>query len=101
LCEVEAQVCAAWWPEGRIRGEQAHRAAAGTARTLGTNRPGGDRVSQQQTLAALKALAEAGVIRQLSEGMYDRQYAATELFDLLGAYEERVFGPARSAGPTG
>ena len=56
-------------------------------------------VSQQQTLAALKALAEAGVIRQLSEGTYDRQYAATELFDLLGAYEERVVGPARSAGP--
>jgi hypothetical protein len=45
-------------------------------------------VSQQQTLAALKALAEAGVIRQLSAGTYDRQYAATELFDLLTAYEE-------------
>ena len=30
-------------------------------------------VSQQQTLAALKALAEAGVIRQLSAGTYDRQ----------------------------
>jgi len=55
-------------------------------------------VSQQQTLAALKALAEAGVIRQLSEGTYDRQYAATELFDLLGVYEERVVG-TRSAGP--
>lgn len=57
-------------------------------------------VSQQQTLAALKSLAEAGVIRQLSEGTYDRQYAATELFDLLAAYEERVVGPARSAGPS-
>ena len=54
-------------------------------------------VSQQQTLAALKALAEAGVIRQLSAGTYDRQYAATELFDLLTAYEEGVVGPARSA----
>ncbi len=56
-------------------------------------------VSQQQTLAGLKALAEAGVIRQLSEGTYDRQYAATELFDLLRAYEERVAGPVRSASP--
>jgi Fic family protein len=56
-------------------------------------------VSQQQTLAALKALAEAGVIRQLSEGTYDRQYAATELFDLLTAYEEGIVGPARSARP--
>ena len=54
-------------------------------------------VSQQQTLAALKALAEAGVIRQLSEGTYDRQYAATELFDLLAAYEEGVVGAARGA----
>ena len=57
-------------------------------------------VSQQQTLAALKALAEAGVVRQLSAGTYDRQYAATELFDLLTAYEEGIVGPARSARPT-
>jgi Fic family protein len=57
-------------------------------------------VSQQQTLAALKALAEAGVIRQLSDGTYNRQYAATELFDLLTAYEEGIAGPARSARPT-
>jgi hypothetical protein len=56
-------------------------------------------VSQQQTLAALKALAEAGVLRQLSAGTYDRQYAATELFDLLTAYEEGIVGPARSARP--
>lgn len=54
-------------------------------------------VSQQQTLAALKTLAEAGVIRQLSAGTYDRQYAATELFDLLAAYEEGVVGAARGA----
>jgi hypothetical protein len=33
----------------------------------------------------LKALADAGVIRQLSAGTYDRQFAATELFDLLAA----------------
>ena len=57
-------------------------------------------VSQQQTLAALKALAQAGVIRQLSEGTYDRQYAATELFEVLGACEERVVGPARIARST-
>lgn len=47
-------------------------------------------VSQQQTLLALKELAEEGVIRQTSEGSYDRQYAATELFDLLSAYEMRI-----------
>ena len=52
-------------------------------------------VSQQQTLAALKSLAGAGVVRQLSAGTYDRQYAATELFELLAAYEERVAGGAR------
>ena len=47
-------------------------------------------VSQQQTLAALKSLADAGVLRQISSGTYDRQYAATELFDLLTDYEARV-----------
>jgi Fic family protein len=52
-------------------------------------------ISQQQTLAGLKGLAGAGVIRQLSAGTYDRQFAATELFDLLAAYEERVVGRAR------
>jgi Fic family protein len=55
---------------------------------------GAIRVSQQQTLAALKSLAEAGVVRQISDGTYDRQYAATELFDLLAAYEEQVAGRA-------
>jgi Fic family protein len=49
-------------------------------------------VSQQQTLAALKSLAEAGVLRQISRGTYDRQYAATELFDLLTDCEARVAG---------
>ncbi len=48
--------------------------------------------SQQQTLAALKVLAEAGVVRQISEGTYDRQYAATELFDLVSDYEAAVAG---------
>ena len=56
-------------------------------------------VSQQQTLAALKALAEAGVVRQLSEGTYDRQYAATDLFELLTGYEQGIVGPAPSARP--
>lgn len=54
-------------------------------------------VSQQQTLAALKALADAGVVRQLSAGTYDRQYAAAELFDLLAAFEARIVGSACSA----
>jgi hypothetical protein len=56
-------------------------------------------VSQQQTHTALKALAEAGVMRQLSAGTYDRQYAATELFDLLPAYEEGITSPARRGRP--
>ena len=51
--------------------------------------------SQQQTLAALKSLADAGVLRQITTGTYGRQYAATELFDLLTAYEERVVGRSR------
>lgn len=53
-------------------------------------------VSQQQTL---KALAEAGVIRQLSAGTYECQYAATQLFDLLGSNGEGIVGPAWSARP--
>lgn len=48
--------------------------------------------SQQRALFALKALAEAGVVRQISEGSYDRQFAATELFDLVASYEERITG---------
>ncbi len=59
--------------------------SAPTARTaIGT--------SQQQTLAALKSLAEAGVLTQISQGTYDRQYAATDLFDLLVDYEAMVVG---------
>ena len=42
--------------------------------------------SQQQAFVGLKALAEAGVVRQISEGSYDRQFAATELFDRVTAY---------------
>lgn len=51
--------------------------------------------SQQQVLAGLKVLADAGVVRQISEGTYDRQFAATELFDLVGEYENRVLGRPR------
>jgi Fic family protein len=44
----------------------------------------------QRALEGLKVLADAGVLRQISEGGYDRQYAADELFDLIEAYEDRV-----------
>jgi Fic family protein len=53
--------------------------------------------SQQQTLRGLKSLEEAGVLRQISEGRYARQYAATELFDLVTEYEERVVGRRRTS----
>lgn len=43
--------------------------------------------SQQMTLAGLKELAAGGVVRQISEGTYDRQFAATELFELVAAHE--------------
>ena len=55
-------------------------------------------VSQQQTLIGLKALAEAGVVRQISRGTYDRQFAATDLFDLLSRYENRLAGRPTSPG---
>ena len=51
--------------------------------------------SHQRALAALKALAEAGVVKQISAGAYDRQFAATELFDLVTEYEERIAGRSR------
>ena len=35
-------------------------------------------------------LAEAGVVRQISEGDYDRQFAADELFDLIESFEARL-----------
>jgi hypothetical protein len=44
----------------------------------------------QRALEGLKVLADAGVVRQISEGGYDRQYAADELFDLIEGYEERL-----------
>lgn len=50
--------------------------------------------SHQRALDGLKALAEAGVVRQITEGVYDRQYAADELFSLLEVYENRVAAAA-------
>ena len=46
--------------------------------------------SQQRTLAALKQLEQAGIVRQISQGTYDRQFVAAELFDLLARYEASV-----------
>lgn len=46
--------------------------------------------SHQRALDGLKVLARAGVVRQITEGGYDRQYAADELFALVEAYEQRV-----------
>ena len=36
--------------------------------------------------------AEAGVLRQIAEGGYDRKYAADELFALLEDYESHESG---------
>jgi hypothetical protein len=41
-------------------------------------------------------LAEAGVIDQISTGTYGRQYAATELFDLVSRYGEQVVDRSRT-----
>lgn len=46
--------------------------------------------SHQRALDGLKALAEAGLVRQITEGGYDRQYASDELFGLIEAYEGRI-----------
>jgi Fic family protein len=46
--------------------------------------------SHQRALDGLKVLAEAGVVRQITEGGYDRQFAADDLFALLEEYEQRV-----------
>jgi Fic family protein len=50
--------------------------------------------SHQRALDGLKALAEAGVLRQITEGGYDRQYASDELFGLIEAYEGRIAAAA-------
>ena len=44
----------------------------------------------QRALEGLKVLADAGVLRQISAGTYDRQYAADELFELIEEYEADV-----------
>jgi hypothetical protein len=46
--------------------------------------------SPQRALDGLKALERAGVVRQVTRGRYDRQYAADELFALLETYEDRI-----------
>jgi Fic family protein len=54
--------------------------------------------SHQKSLDALKHLEASGVVRQISEGGYDRQYAADGLFALIEAFEARVGMPqARGA----
>lgn len=50
--------------------------------------------SHQRALDGLKALAEAGVVRQITEGGYDREYASDELFGLIEAYEGRIAAAA-------
>ncbi len=50
--------------------------------------------SYQAARVALLALEQAGILRQISDGTYDRTYAADELFTLIRRYEERVAGRA-------
>lgn len=50
--------------------------------------------SHQRALDGLKALADAAVVQQITEGGYDRQYAANEIFALLEAYEDRISAAA-------
>jgi Fic family protein len=46
--------------------------------------------SHQRALDGLKLLAEAKILRQITEGGWDRQYAADELFALVEDYETRI-----------
>lgn len=50
--------------------------------------------SHRRALEGLKMLAEAGVVRQISVGDYDRQFAADELFGLIESFERRLSGTA-------
>lgn len=50
--------------------------------------------SHRRALEGLKVLADAGVVRQISEGDYDRQFAADELFGLIESFERRLGGSA-------
>jgi hypothetical protein len=47
-------------------------------------------VRHQRALEGLKTLEAAGVVRRISETAWDQQYAADELFELLGRYEESI-----------
>ncbi len=49
----------------------------------------------QRALEGLKHLAATGVVRQISQGDYDKQYAADELFDVIEDFEHRVTPKAR------
>ena len=50
--------------------------------------------SHRRSLEGLKMLAKTGVVRQVSEGDYDRQYAADELFGLIESFERQLSGTA-------
>lgn len=54
--------------------------------------------SHRRASEGLKMLAEVGVVRQISEGDYDRQFAADELFELIESFERRLSGTV-VAGP--
>jgi Fic family protein len=48
--------------------------------------------SHETARLALLGLEEAGVLRKISSGNWDRTYAAAGLFDLIKTYEDRVRG---------
>ena len=50
--------------------------------------------SHEAARLALIALEEAGVVRKISSGNWDRTYAAVGLFELIATYEDRVRGRA-------
>lgn len=56
--------------------------------------------SHQRAIDALKLLANADVVRQITEGGYDRQYATDELFLMIEDFEETVAAaPSRAIEP--
>ena len=55
--------------------------------------------SYEAARGALQSLESAGVVRQISGGVYDRTYAADELFAAVRALEERLAG--RASGQAG
>jgi Fic family protein len=52
------------------------------------------RTSHEAARLALLSLEASRVLRKISSGNWDRTYAATDLFDLIKAYEDRVRGRA-------